>query len=109
MAWVLLIVAGLLEVGWAIGLKYTDGFTRLVPSIATALGIIASMGLLSIAARTIPIGTAYAVWVGIGAAGTALLGMTVLEEPVTAGRLGFLTLLIVAVAGLKLTAPAMTS
>jgi quaternary ammonium compound-resistance protein SugE len=104
MAWLLLIVAGLLEAAWAIGLKYTDGFTRPLPSVLTIAGIVASMLLLSLAARTLPIGTAYAVWVGIGAAGAALLGMALLGEPVTLGRLFFLTLLVVAIAGLKYTA-----
>lgn len=78
MAWVLLVVAGLLEVGWSIGMKYTDGFTRLVPSVFTGAGIVASMLLLSYAAKSLPIGTAYGVWVGIGAAGAAVLGMVVL-------------------------------
>lgn len=104
MAWVLLVIAGLLEVGWAIGLKYTDGFTRLVPSVLTGAGIVGSMVLLSYAARTLPIGTAYGVWVGIGAAGAAVLGMVVLGEPVTAARIFFITLLVVAVVGLKATA-----
>lgn len=103
MAWVLLVVAGLLEVGWSIGMKYTDGFTRLVPSVLTAAGIIASMVLLSYAARSLPIGTAYGVWVGIGAAGAAVLGMLVLGEPATAARIFFVCLLLVAVVGLKVT------
>lgn len=103
MAWVLLVVAGLLEVGWAIGLKYTEGFTRLVPSVLTGAGIVASMVLLSYAARTLPIGTAYGVWVGIGAAGAAVMGMVVLGEPVTAARVFFISLLVVAVVGLKAT------
>lgn len=103
MAWVLLIVAGLLEVGWSIGMKYTDGFTRLVPSVLTCAGIVASMILLSYAAKSLPIGTAYGVWVGIGAAGAALLGMLVLGEPATAARIFFVCLLLVAVVGLKLT------
>ncbi|MET9156056.1 quaternary ammonium compound efflux SMR transporter SugE [Streptomyces griseoflavus] len=103
MAWVLLVVAGLLEVGWAIGLKYTEGFTRLVPSVLTGAGIVASMVLLSYAARTLPIGTAYGVWVGIGAAGAAVMGMLVLGEPVTAARVFFISLLVVAVVGLKAT------
>lgn len=106
MAWVLLIVAGPLEVGWAVGLKYTDGFTRLVPSLLTGAAIIASMLLLSIAARTLPIGTAYAVWVGIGAAGAAVLGMVLFNEPATPGRLFFVALLVVAIVGLRLTTPA---
>ena len=103
MAWVLLVVAGLLEVGWSIGMKYTDGFTRLVPSLFTGAGIVASMLLLSYAARSLPIGTAYGVWVGIGAAGAAVLGMWVLGEPVTAARIFFICLLLVAVVGLKAT------
>jgi quaternary ammonium compound-resistance protein SugE len=103
MAWVYLIVAGLLEVGWAVGLKYTDGFTRPVPSVLTGAAIVASMALLAIAVRTIPIGTAYATWVGIGTIGAALLGILLFDEPRNAGRLFFLGLLIVALIGLKLT------
>ncbi|GAA5064334.1 multidrug efflux SMR transporter [Streptomyces similanensis] len=102
-AWVLLVVAGLLEVGWSIGMKYSEGFTRLVPSVLTGAGIVASMLLLSYAARSLPIGTAYGVWVGIGAAGAAVLGMVVLGEPVTAARIFFVCLLLVAVVGLKAT------
>src|SRR5687767_12776517 len=102
-AWILLIVAGLLETGWAIGLKYTDGFTRFWPSVLTIAGIIASMVLLAIAARTLPIGTAYAVWVGIGAAGAVILGILLFDEPVTAARMFFLALLLTAIVGLKLT------
>ncbi|MET7284317.1 multidrug efflux SMR transporter [Streptomyces sp. NPDC005573] len=103
MAWVLLVVAGLLEVAWSIGMKYSDGFTRPVPSVLTGAGIVASMVLLSYAARTLPIGTAYGVWVGIGAAGAAVLGMVVLGEPVTPARVFFVCLLLVAVVGLKAT------
>ncbi|MFD9590343.1 quaternary ammonium compound efflux SMR transporter SugE [Streptomyces sp. NPDC059980] len=103
MAWVLLLVAGLLEVGWSIGMKYTDGFTRLVPSVLTGAGIVASMVLLSYAAKTLPIGTAYGVWVGIGAAGAAVLGMLLLGEPATTARIFFIGLLLVAVVGLKMT------
>ncbi|GHI89470.1 hypothetical protein Sxan_68340 [Streptomyces xanthophaeus] len=103
MAWVLLLVAGLLEVGWSIGMKFTEGFTRLWPSVFTGAGIVASMVLLSYAAKTLPIGTAYGVWVGIGAAGAAVLGMAVLGEPVTAARIFFICLLLVAVVGLKAT------
>lgn len=102
-AWLLLIVAGLIETGWAIGLKYTDGFTRLWPSVFTIAGIVVSMLLLSIAARTLPIGTAYAVWVGIGAAGTVALGIFFLGEPASPPRLFFLGMLLVAIVGLKLT------
>lgn len=104
MAWIILIVAGLLEVAWAIGLKYTDGFTKLWPSVLTILAIAASMYLLAVAARTLPIGTAYAVWVGIGAAGTAVLGIVLLSEPVTPGRIIFLLLLAISIVGLKFTA-----
>jgi len=104
MAWILLIVAGLLEAGWAIGLKYTDGFTRLVPSVLTIAGIVVSMVMLSIAARTLPIGTAYAVWVGIGAAGAVVLGIALLGEPANPIRLAFLALLLVSIVGLKFTA-----
>ncbi|KUJ64959.1 hypothetical protein ACZ90_52355 [Streptomyces albus subsp. albus] len=103
MAWILLVVAGLLEVAWSIGMKYTEGFTRLWPSVATGAGIVASMLLLSQAARSLPIGTAYGVWVGIGAAGAAVLGMVVLGEPATAARIFFVVLLLVAVVGLKAT------
>ncbi|CAM5532369.1 DMT family transporter [Streptomyces abikoensis] len=103
MAWVLLAVAGLLEVGWSIGMKFTDGFTRLWPSVFTIAGIAASMLLLSQAAKSLPIGTAYGVWVGIGAAGAAVLGILVLGEPATAARIFFIVLLLVAVVGLKAT------
>ncbi|MHC5902564.1 quaternary ammonium compound efflux SMR transporter SugE [Streptomyces sp. S6] len=103
MAWFLLVLAGLLEVAWAIGMKYTEGFTRLVPSLLTVAGIAASMLLLSYAARTLPIGTAYGVWVGIGAAGAAVVGMTALGEPATAARVFFVALLLIAVVGLRAT------
>ncbi|MEW2580173.1 DMT family transporter [Streptomyces syringium] len=103
MAWILLAVAGLLEVGWSIGMKFTEGFTRLWPSVFTVAGIAASMLLLAQAAKTLPIGTAYGVWVGIGAAGAAVLGMVVLGEPATAARIFFIVLLLVAVVGLKAT------
>ncbi|SHN01695.1 DMT family transporter [Actinacidiphila paucisporea] len=103
MAWVLIVIAGLLEVAWSIGMKYTDGFTRLWPSVLTGAGIVASMLLLSRAARSLPIGTAYGVWVGIGAAGAAVVGMLALGEPATAARISFVTLLLVAVVGLKAT------
>lgn len=104
-AWILLIVAGLLETLWAIGLKYTDGFTKLWPSVLTIAGIVISMVLLSLAARTLPIGTAYAVWVGIGAAGAVVLGILLLGEPVTPARMFFLALLLAAIVGLKFTSP----
>jgi len=106
MAWWILLAAGLLEVVWAVGLKYTEGFTRFWPSCLTAVSLAGSMYLLSVAVRDLPIGTAYAVWVGIGAAGTAILGMAVLNEPVTALRFFFMVLLGVAILGLKLSAVA---
>ena len=104
MAWIILILAGLLETGWAIGLKYTDGFRKPVPSVLTIVAIVASIYLLAVAARTLPIGTAYAVWTGIGAFGAAVLGIWLLKEPVSPARIFFLLLLLVAIAGLKLTA-----
>ncbi len=105
MAWWLLVVAGLLEVCWAVGLKYTEGFTRPLPSVLTVAAIVASMGLLGVAARELPIGTAYAVWVGIGAFGAAVLGIALFGEPATPARLFFLGLLLVAIVGLKVTTP----
>lgn len=106
MAWLWLIIAGLLETGWAIGLKYTDGFTKFWPSVLTIAGIALSMFLLSVAARTLPIGTAYPIWVGIGAAGAVILGITLLGESASFARLFFLALLLVAIIGLKLTGEA---
>ncbi|KFA92342.1 quaternary ammonium compound efflux SMR transporter SugE [Archangium violaceum] len=103
MAWILLVVAGLLEVCWAIGLKYTEGFTRPIPTVLTVGAIIASMVLLGVAAKTLPIGTAYAVWVGIGALGAAVLGIFLFHEPVTPARAFFLVLLLTSIVGLKLT------
>jgi quaternary ammonium compound-resistance protein SugE len=101
MAWITLVVAGLFEIGWAIGLKYTHGFTRVWPTIGTAAALVASMALLGIAVRTLPIGTAYAVWTGIGAAGTALLGLWLFDEPATAARLFCIALMVAGVLGLK--------
>lgn len=106
MAWLLLLLAGLFEVAWATGLKYTHGFTRLVPSLLTGAAIVVSMWLLSVAARTLPIGTAYAVWVGIGATGAALLGVFLFHEAMPPARACFLLMLVVAIIGLKVTAPA---
>jgi len=103
MSWVLLTVAGFLEVAWAIGLKYTHGFTRPVASVLTGAAIVASMVLLARAAREIPIGTAYAVWVGIGALGTASLGIVLFGEPTSPGRMLFMALLVLSIVGLKLT------
>lgn len=104
MPWVILIAAGLLETCWAIGLKYTDGFRRPLPSLLTGAAIVGSMWLLAIAARTLPIGTAYPVWTGIGAAGAAVLGVVLLGEPLTAARALFLGTLVVSIIGLKATA-----
>lgn len=101
MAWVLLLIAGLFEVGWAIGLKYTDGFTRLWPSVGTLASMAVSFVLLSLALRTIPVGTGYAVWTGIGAVGTAILGMALFGEPRDAGRVVCLLLIVSGIAGLK--------
>ena len=106
MSWILLLVAGLLETGWAIGLKYTEGFTRPLPTALTVAAMVASMGLLGLALRDLPVGTAYAVWVGVGALGTALLGIVLFGEPATGARLFVLGLLVIAIAGLKLTSPA---
>lgn len=103
MSWIALVLAGLLEVCWAVGLKYTDGFRRPVPSLLVIVAIAASMFLLAWAARTLPIGTAYAIWVGIGALGAAVLGIVLFKEPVTVARLGFLALLLVSIVGLKAT------
>ena len=106
MAWLLLIVAGILESGWAIGLKYTEGFTRPVASVLTLVCMIASIWLLEIAVRTLPIGTAYGVWVGIGTLGAAIGGILLFGETATPGRLFFLGLLLVSIIGLKATHPA---
>lgn len=102
MSWVLLVVAGLFEIAWAIGLKLTDGFTRLWPSVGTFAALVISFGLLGIAARSLPIGTAYAVWTGIGAAGTVLCGIVFLGEPATLVRLICVGLIIVGILGLKI-------
>ena len=103
MAWILLVIAGILEAGWAIGLKYTHGFTRPLPSVLTIAAIPVSMFLLATAARTLPIGTAYGVWVGIGTFGAIALGIAFLGEPANPGRLFFLALLMVSIIGLKFT------
>ena len=103
-AWVQLFIAGLLEIVWAVGIKYTDGFTRLVPSLLTAAAMAGSFYFLAQAIKTIPIGTAYAVWVGIGAAGVALAGMLLFKEPVTALRLVCIVLVVGGVMGLKSSA-----
>ena len=102
MAWIVLFVAGLLEVGWAIGLKYTEGFTRLVPSVLTLVSMVGSVVLLGLTLKTLPIGTAYAVWTGIGAVGTALLGIALFGEPATAARLACIGLIVAGIVGQKL-------
>jgi quaternary ammonium compound-resistance protein SugE len=104
MAWTMLLVAGLLEIGWAIGLKYTDGFTRLMPSILTIVSMIGSVILLGLSLKSLQVGTAYAVWTGIGTVGTALLGIALLGEPATAIRLACIGLIVAGIAGLKIMA-----
>ena len=101
MAWTILLLAGLLEIGWAIGLKYTDGFTRLWPSVWTLASMIGSIVLLGLALKWLPVGTAYAVWTGIGTVGVAILGIFLFSEPATAMRLGCIGLIIAGIAGLK--------
>ncbi len=105
MAWVILVLAGLFEIGWAVGLKYTQGFTKFWPSVATVVSMAASLTLLGIALRTLPLGTAYAVWTGIGAVGTVLLGIVLFDEPATAGRLACAGLIVAGIVGLKLLTP----
>lgn len=106
MAWIILFVAGLFEIGWAVGLKYTEGFTRPIPTVLTAVSLVASMGLLGWAVKSLPLGTAYAVWTGVGAVGTAIVGMLLFKEPATAGRLVCLALIVSGILGLKLFTPA---
>ncbi len=105
MNWILLVAAGLFEIGWAIGLKYTEGFTRPWPSIATAFAMVMSLGLLGIAMKSLPVGTAYAVWVGVGAVGTAILGIVLFGEPANAARIASLALILAGIIGLKLATP----
>lgn len=102
MAWILLLVAGVLEVGWAIGLKYTEGFTRLWPSVFTLAAMTGSVVLLGIAMKSLPVGTSYAVWVGVGAVGTAVMGIILFGESASAGRLASLGLIVAGIIGLKL-------
>jgi quaternary ammonium compound-resistance protein SugE len=101
MAWLYLLLAGLFEVGWAIGLKYTEGFSRLVPSLWTVAAMALSLWLLALALKTLPVGTAYAVWTGIGAVGTAALGIYLFDEPATAARLASIGLIVAGIVGLK--------
>ena len=106
MPWIILFIAGIFEIGWAIGLKYTDGFTRLWPTVGTVVAMVLSVVLLGLAVKSLPVGTAYAVWTGIGAVGTAALGIVLLGEPATAGRLASLGLIVAGIVGLKLVTPA---
>ena len=106
MAWTILFIAGLFEVGWAVGLKFTDGFTRPIPIMLTGVSFVVSIGLLGWAIKSLPLGTAYAVWTGIGAVGTAIVGILVFKEPATAARLACLALIVSGILGLKLFTPA---
>lgn len=105
MAWIILLIAGLFEIGWAVGLKFTDGFTRPIPSLLTAVSLVISMVLLGWAVKTLPLGTAYAVWTGVGAVGTAIVGVLVFKEPATAARLACFGLIVAGILGLKLFSP----
>ena len=105
MPWILLVLAGLFEVGWAIGLKYTDGFTRLWPTVGTIAAMAISLGLLGIAMKSLPVGTAYAIWVGVGAVGTVILGIVLFQEPTNALRLVSVGLIVAGLVGLKLASP----
>jgi quaternary ammonium compound-resistance protein SugE len=104
MAWILLTLAGLFEIGWAIGLKYTEGFTRPIPTALTAVSMIISVVLLGLAMRSLPVGTAYAIWTGIGTVGTVILGIVLFAEPATALRIGCIALIITGIIGLKIAA-----
>lgn len=106
MAWIVLVIAGLFEVGWAIGLKYTEGFTRLWPTVWTAVAMLISLWLLGIAMKSLPVGTAYSVWVGVGAVGTVILGIVLFGDPANAARLVSVALIIAGIIGLKLATPA---
>ncbi len=106
MAWAILFFAGLFEMGWAIGLKYTEGFTRLWPTVWTVLAMVISLWLLGIAMNTLPVGTAYSVWVGVGAVGTVILGIVLFGEPANAGRLISVGFIVAGIVGLKLATPA---
>lgn len=101
MAWTYLLLAGLCEIGWAVGLKYTEGFSRLVPSVLTIGAMVISLGLLGLALKTLPVGTAYAIWTGIGAVGTAALGIYLFSEPATALRLACISVIVIGIVGLK--------
>ena len=105
-SWLILVVAGIFEVGWAIGLKYTEGFTRFWPSVWTGVALVVSMGLLGLALKALPVGTAYAVWVGVGAVGTAILGIVLLGESMSTARVASIALIVAGIVGLKLATPA---
>ncbi|MDP3608513.1 MAG: quaternary ammonium compound efflux SMR transporter SugE [Methylophilus sp.] len=105
MNWLILVLAGLFEIAWAIGLKYTDGFTKLWPSVATLVAMVISVGLLGLAMKSLPVGTAYAVWVGVGAVGTAILGIVLFNESANIGRIVSLLLIVAGIVGLKLATP----
>ena len=105
MSWIILVLAGLFEVGWAIGLKYTEGFTRLWPTVGTVAAMVVSLWLLGIAMKSLPVGTAYAIWVGVGAVGTVILGIVLFDEPVNALRIGSVVLIVAGLVGLKLATP----
>jgi quaternary ammonium compound-resistance protein SugE len=104
MPWILLTLAGLFEIGWAVGLKYTDGFTKLVPTVLTAGSMLVSIVLLGLAVKTLPMGTAYAIWTGIGTVGTVILGIVLFAEPATAMRIGCISLIVTGILGLKFVA-----
>jgi quaternary ammonium compound-resistance protein SugE len=106
MAWIVLVIAGIFEIGWAVGLKFTQGFTRPWPTMATAAAMIVSLGMLGVAVRTLPLGTAYAVWTGIGTVGTAIIGILVFGEPAALARLACVSLIVAGIIGLKLLTPA---
>jgi quaternary ammonium compound-resistance protein SugE len=105
MCWIILVLAGLFEVGWAIGLKYTDGFTRLWPTVGTLAAMAISLGLLGVAMKSLPVGTAYAIWVGVGAVGTVILGIVLFQEPMNPLRLVSVGLIVAGLVGLKLATP----
>ena len=105
MAWVVLFIAGLFEIGWAVGLKYTAGFTRLIPTLATIASMAVSLGLLGLALKSLPLGTAYAIWTGVGTIGTALLGIVLFGEPADALRLACIGLIVAGILGLRLVTP----
>jgi quaternary ammonium compound-resistance protein SugE len=105
MPWIILVLAGIFEIGWAIGLKYTEGFTRLWPTVGTVAAMAVSLSLLGIAMKSLPVGTAYAIWVGVGAVGTAILGIVLFGEAANAGRIVSLLLIVAGIIGLKLASP----